>query len=307
MAGWWALAEGTGRSETSRRYAHMAADLALETGAWEQAALLYKKLLKPELDRARSEEEATLYFGLGRALFMSGSRDSAFVPLRKAFEWFRGERDQARMIEIATLPGYLHSGEPGFFNLYDELLEELPSDSPTLGSVLCSYGVVQFNNLGDYAGAERTLLRALEIGRTMGDRDLQAKCLTALAFVDSRTGRLVEARGKVDRAEALLEGSKDEYAITHYVILRYQLLIDGGAPSEAIPFLDRWVESAVRSRDAFSIGASQFSRSRVDLLFGNWDFARRRLDAGLAAKPDHVFLLSCRCSLEYAVGDLFRA
>lgn len=303
LAAWWAAADGSEKSAKSRDYTRRAAESALKSGAWEQAAELFGRLLDVKSPPARTEEEADIRFGLGCARFLGGDRALGLDSLRRAFDWYRACGNQARMIEIATLPAYLHSGDPGFYCLFEELLKSLPSDSPALGAVLVSYGVVQFNNLGDYAGSQATLSKALEFGKKEGDCDLQARCLVALAFIDNRMWRFREAREKVDRAAVLLEGSSDMYALTHYNVLRYQIMIDMGSPDGAVPFLDRWIELAVRERDAFGVGASCFSRCRVELLSGDWDSARRFIDEGLAAMPDHVFLLSCRCFLEYAVGN----
>ncbi len=303
LAGWWAEAGGAEGAANARRCTRLAAEAALEAGAWEQAIGLYGRLIAPGDGVAACEGEAELLLGLGRACFQSGERIVAFQHLRRAFAWFRSHGRMERLIQIATLPGYLHSGDPGFFDLIGEVLEALPPGSPALGLVLLSQGVVQFNNRGDYAGADETLRRAEEIGSCSGDRRLQATCLIARAFVDSRLWRLEAARRKLDQAEPLLEGSTDTYAVSHYNILRSQDHVDGGRPGEAVPFLDRWIDIAVRSRDAFAVGASHFSRSRIDLLAGDWGSARRFIDAGLSAAPDHLFLLSGRANLEYTVGD----
>lgn len=303
LAGWWTEAGGTVGESRARHFTRIAASKALAAGAWEQAAALYRRLLPAGDAGASNEEEAEILLGLGRALFLGGERPSAFPCLQKAFSWFRLNRRLDRLVQIATLPGYLHSGEPGFFNLVEEVLATLPAGSTALGSVLHFKGIVQFNNLGDYDGAAETLRRAGVIGEETADCRLQAVCLTAGAFVDLIRYRTHDARAKLDAADPLVAGSTDTYAVIHSVLVRSNLLVAEGRPHEAVPYMDRWIELALRSRDAFAIGSAHFSRSHLEMMAGNWESARRFIDAGLGAAPDHVFLLAFRASMEYTIGD----
>lgn len=304
LAAWWSGAGGTEGLAKAREYTRMAADSAMESGAWEQAAELYRRLLGPGACSTGNIEEADLHSCLGRALFFGGRRSEATSPLKAAFDGYRAAGNLERMIEIATLPGYLNSGDPGFFDFVGELLKSLPPGFPATGTILHFWGVTQFNHYGDYEGAERTLREAESLGGGSGDIRLQMTCRTALAFVYNRLWRFEEARRELDRAKDAMEGIHDLYAEMHYNVLRYQAEVDRGAPAEAVPFLDRWIELAHLHRDEFAIGCSYFSRARIEFQDGNWSSARRFLDSGLEAVPGNVFLLSCRCHLEYMAGNL---
>ena len=113
LAGWWAEAGGAEGTTNARRCTRLAAERAIEEGAWEQAIGLFRRLLGPAMEEACSEEEAAeLLFGLGRACFQSGERTTGFRHLRRAFSWFRANGRVERLVQIATLPAYLTPGTP---------------------------------------------------------------------------------------------------------------------------------------------------------------------------------------------------
>ncbi len=303
LARYWGEVPGEKAAEKARGYVRMAAESAMEVGAWEEAIGLFGRLTESAMEIASTEEQADAYFGMGRACFLSGNRTAAVRNFRIAFDYYHAHGRLDKMTAIAVQPDYLNPGDPGFFDFYGDVLKALPPDSVMTGMVLLFNAVAQFNSIGDYEGAEKTLSRSYQIGVRYGDALLQARSLTTLAFIDGRFCRYAEALRKLDRADALLRTIFDIVTETHVLCFRSHMLTNDGRPEEALPCMDRWIESALRSREGFMIAQAYYKRSRYEMAAGAWDPARKLIDDGLAAFPADSFLLFSRVSLEYMTGD----
>jgi hypothetical protein len=194
LAHWYSrVASAEGRVK-HRTYVLLAADEAIKECAWEESLSLYRTIITPT-STAGDEGDAEALFGMGRACSMARDRKTGAQFFRKAFDYYKNRGCVDRMIDIATQLGYLKTGEPGFYNFFEDVLRVVPKGSVKEGMVLHFYGVARFLSLGEYEGAEKNLLRSFEIGDREGDLTLKTRALCALAYLDIRFHRVSREHG----------------------------------------------------------------------------------------------------------------
>lgn len=312
LAGWFSECSSQAAKDAFRHYTRVAAETAIESGAWEQAVELYGKLLPPGMTQALSIDEADAFFGIGRAKALSGDWPAAVEYFCRAFDYFHSIGDLERMIAVATQPGYLQAGEPGFFDLYKQVLPLLPSGTLAEARVLHFYGIAQFNSIGDYSRAEELLSRSYDIAVRENDPLLQKSNLAALAFLDNAFERFDDALKKTSEALAIARHDPDPFGDAHAWFVTSCTLRMMGKPAEAAAYLDRAIGQVRLLRNGDLLANMQHEYAGITLLQGRWDDARREIDEGLEVYPEHLILLATRTFLEYtlgeiAVGDEFRS
>ena len=312
LSAWCSMMRGEEADARRRGYLKMAAQAALDSGAWEECFDLCRLLVDPEQERADNPEEAEAFVLLGRGRFACGDRPAATALFREAFDYYRAQSPLEPMIQIATQPGYLSAGEPGFYDFFEPLLPLLPPESPVLGSVLLFYGIVLCQNVGEYRKAEELVQRALDIGRRCGDPILEARCLTALGYLDDRFFRHEQALDKCAQALAVLGSAEDPFARIHAFLVRQKAAHALGRGDEVLQEFDTLLEQARQYGDGSFLAASCCGLVRHHARRGDFAAARRWAEVGLGYSPGELLSCAFRCFLEYsagefAAGDRFRA
>ena len=312
LARWWGEAAGAQARARVRRYLRLAAEVALAAGAWEEAIALYGRIEGLEGESADAEEVAAVCHGQGTALYRAGRQEKGIGLLQKAFALYKQLGRLEDMVRIATEQVYLLVGQPGFHDFFEEILPLLPRGSAAEAQVLHFYGVAQILSVGNYPRAADLFSRALEIGEGGADPVIQARNLAGLGFVDNAYGRYADCEARALRALELTRTTPDPYATTHASYVLSTALIGLGRGWEAVPYEDHGLEITHLVRDGVQIGSACQVRARQEVMAGNWEEAVHLCDQGLAACPDHLFLLALRVFLEYtrgelAAGDAFRA
>lgn len=303
LTGWWSQIGGKEAQERVRSYTVMAAETALRAGAWEEAVSLFSRVIGPENTECTDERQAEICFGIGRAVSMSGDRPGAVRYFKQAFEWYHRTGGFEKMFEIATQPGYLNTGEPGFYNFFEEVLTAVPPGSTLEGLVLCSDADARINSLGDYIGAARSAQKAYRIGCRTGSVQVKLHALIPLLFLDISFSRYARASDRLAEASRLLHASGDPVAHGHVLCARGTLRLALGKPREAVADMEKATEYALEFRDAFFIATGYYKQAVIEALGGAWDRTRQLIDEGLAACSTHWYLLALRAFLEYTVGD----
>ncbi len=304
LARWWGEGEGGHARARTRRYLRMAAESALAAGCWEEAIALYEGIADPDLQAADTGEAAAILHGFGSACYRAGQQEKGVRLLQKAFACYKRQGDLESMTRIAADQIYLLVGQPGFYDFFKEILPLLPKGSAAEAGVLHFYGVAQMLSIGDYSRASDIFQQGLEAGTRLGDPVIQARNLAGLAFVDNAHGRYEGCVQRVLQALDLLQGHPDPYAEGHGSYVMSSALMALGRGSEAIAYEDRLLQNANLARDGVQIGSACQLRARPAAMGGFWDEARALCDLGLAACPDHLFLLAFRAFLEYTCGEL---
>jgi ATP/maltotriose-dependent transcriptional regulator MalT len=302
LAHWYShVSSNEGRTK-HRTYVLLAAEAAIDESAWEEAISLYEKIITPS-STANDEGEAEALLGMGKAYFLSGDRVTGMHILQKAFEYYKNHGCVDRMIDIAAQTSYLKTGEPGFQNLFEDVLSVVPRGSVTEGMVLNFYGFAQLLCTGEYPEAEKNLLRSCEIGEREGDRVLTSRALCALAYLDNRFHRFDRARRRLCTVFQLLEHTGDPFTVYRANTAMYEACTALGDHDAARYWRDECLNSALKTHDADFIAIARSIRAKSMMAEANWEGARRELEEGLRLNPKNTILLSSLCSMEYSIGD----
>jgi DNA-binding CsgD family transcriptional regulator/tetratricopeptide (TPR) repeat protein len=302
LAHWYSHVSSNEGRIKHRTYARLAAEAAMEESAWEEAISIFEKIINPSLT-VKNDWEADALLGMGKAYFLSGERITGMHILQKSFAYYKNHGCIGRMIEIATHTSYIKTGEPGFQNLFEDVLGVVPRGTVTEGMVLHFYGVAQFLSIGDYTGAEKNLLRSCEIGEREGDRRLTARALCALAYLDNRFHRFDLAIQRLHRVFQLLEYAEDSFSVYHANTAMYEACNALGDHDAARYWRDECLTSALKTHDADFIAVARYILAKSLVTEGSWEEARRELEEGLRLNPNNAILLASLCNMEYAIGD----
>jgi DNA-binding CsgD family transcriptional regulator/tetratricopeptide (TPR) repeat protein len=301
-------------AEKAARYSLIAGEKALESYAWEEAlenfqlGLRTKGVEVSRLLSAPDQVSADLLFGLGRAQVararspnLNDAMDS-FIP---AFNWYVSSQEAERAVAIAVYPMPLIAGYvTGAGKLIERALDMVPADSLQAGRLQASYGRVKGLEEVDYEAASRAFEIALDIGRQIGDIDLELQTLSFACDVDGYHVKLTEALEKGRRAVELagrIDNPRAELMARMWCF--FSLLTDGnltGASAHAsamLPLWERLRHPEYGSRAFYAAGAAS-------LLAGSFDSARELSDQGLAVAPRDPRLLKLRILLEYDQGNI---
>ena len=297
------------------RYSLLAGERALATYAHEEAMTHFERGLEAKggqpistsSGHAIDAEMAALLFGLGRARV--ATRQPFFVPeyltnLRLALDYYIQEGNVERAVEVAEYPAWAALGvSGGEAELLSRALALVPSDSHQAGRLLSTYGLVLYQETGDYQAAQEALGRAKAIALEERDQVLEMRTLanaTDVHFHHLRWSELLENGQQVlDLAQWVEDPNSD--LVAHYNGLRalvYSGNYDGakGHAGDMLAASERW-------RHRNWLGQALAYQGYLAQLRGEWQETRVLLDRGLALLPQDPPILCTRTFVEHQAGD----
>ncbi len=288
-------------------YSLIAGDKALESFAYEQALLYFRRVLDSKEGKTLDGETAQALFGIGRAQSATLPRHElmeAHLNLSRAFEYYAAEEDTDRIVAIAELP-VLPLTEHGIStgSLVERALEMVPGGSLEDGRLHAYYGYVLGMERGDHSGAKDSFDQALRIAKRESDVRLEMRTLNYAAHVDLWNHRYKESLESSHRAIQLAVDVSDPRV---EVGARYWAFIAARALGD-IPEAERQgsaaLEPAEKLRDRNSL-ATVYSMIAWPLVFrGAWDSAREANQRGQDLMPLDPRILVLRIILETQTGD----
>jgi ATP/maltotriose-dependent transcriptional regulator MalT len=176
----------------------------------------WQALARTEWDRARSlfeaavgrDESAEALEGLSLAAWWLDDAETLFAKRERAYQLYRRDGDLRSAGRVATLFGidyYSFRGESaignGWFLRAHRLLEELPP-APEHGWLWIWEGQIRLLADNDPATARRLGHEAAELGRTLGDLDIEMTGLGLEGLAAVTAGDIDEGMAKLDEATA---------------------------------------------------------------------------------------------------------
>ena len=317
LAHHFSQAEAVVGSEKLVRYSLLAGERALAAYANEEAVEHFERALAAKEDQppsmssgqAMDAETAALLFGLGRAQTATipvYEMHHAVASLSRAFDYYVESGDVARAVAIVEYPQEIAetiSGMDELGRLIARALELVPADSREAGGVLARQAKVLGALRNDYEGAQEAMGRALAIARRDKDGVLEARILSSAIQVATFHLHYQDALEMCMRAIELGQSLDDLNAEVNGHVYAPFILIAWGEPDRASRHAEACLSVAEKLRDrywlAFAFVANQLPAQAV----GDWKVARDLSDRGLSANSNFYYLLACRASLEYQVGD----
>jgi len=304
LAKWWS-STGTEKGRVrAQRYTRQAADEAYRSGRYREAEGLYESLLDLSLPKPRNQEEAELFYLIGRTKFFTSSPSESMDCLQKSFAYSKDHQDMEGMMRIAAQPEYLTTGYPGHVNFFEDILSLLTPGSLEEAKILIYYGVERLSGPGDFLKAEKALMRALTILSSHEDRLLSLHARIYLVYLYHCYGKPHEALKLLEEAEDLCRENPDSYAMAHIFYAKGMVLPPLGRKAEAASGLENLLEYSLSYADPLKIGLAFFLKAQFEMEDGAWDTARDTIDRGLDLCPDHCSLLLHRAMLEYRLGQI---
>ena len=304
LAEWWSSAGTEEGRVQAERYTRQAADDAYRACKYKEAEGLYESLVDLSIPKARNQDEAELFYFLGRTKFFSSSPSDSMVCLKKSFAYYKDHKDMEGMMRIAAQPEYLSTGYPGHENFFEEIIPLLAPGSLEEAKILIYYGVERLSGPGDFLKAEKVLMRALSILSCHEDRLLPIHARIYLVYLYHCYGRADEALKLLEETEELCRENPDSYAMAHILYGRGMVLPPLGRKAEAASGLEDLLAYSLSYGDPLKIGLAFFLKAQFEIENGDWDTARHTLDRGLDLCPDHPSLLLHRAMLEYSLGQI---
>lgn len=182
----------------------------------EMLAAGWQALARTEWDRARSLFEAAVgrdespeaLEGLSLAAWWLDDAETMFATRERAYRLYRRDGDLRSAGRLATLFGidyFSFRGEAaignGWFRIAHRLLEELPS-VPEQGWLWIWEGQIRLLADNDPATARRLGHEAAELGRALGDVDIEMTGLGLEGLASVTAGDIGEGMAKLDEATA---------------------------------------------------------------------------------------------------------
>jgi DNA-binding CsgD family transcriptional regulator len=176
----------------------------------------WQALARTEWDRARSlfeaavgrDESAEALEGLSLAAWWLDDAETLFAKRERAYQLYRRDGDLRSAGRVATLFGidyYSFRGESaignGWFRRAHRLLEELPP-APEHGWLWIWEGQIRLLADNDPATARRLGHEAAELGRALGDLDIEMTGLGLEGLAAVTAGDIDEGMAKLDEATA---------------------------------------------------------------------------------------------------------
>ena len=283
------------------RYSLMAGERALAAHAYEESLSLFQRALAAQEDQPKDSNTADLRFGLGRAQASLGLREAP-ENLTTAFEYYVGDRDLPRAIEVAEYPvGY---GQIGVPELVIRALELVRKGSHEEGRLLSHYGYHLGAHDGDYQGARDALDRAMASARREKDTSLEM-------WTSARIGHMgmdylrppeecLEYNGRaIELSEALGDPRAD--AFCRICVVATHLGV--GESAAADQHCDAMLAASESTRNMAVASMALTGKTRLAILRGDWGAAKDHIDRVLALTEGQMRLYPERAILAYQVGD----
>jgi DNA-binding CsgD family transcriptional regulator len=268
-------AEAAGDAEAVLRYAPQAGARAASVGAHREAAAQYARALRVA-DGRQLELRADFLARRAAECYLTSQIDEAIGAQREALDCHRrlgdkrGEGNALRVLSrLLFFAGRASEGEPLVVQAI-ELLEQQP-----VGHELAmAYANLSQRRMvvDDAVEAVEWGHRALELGRALGDTEVEAYALSNIAAAEFRTNA-DEGRRKLEAALVLAQrhGHEEHAALTFSRLVmfpvRYRLY--DIALDHLEPGLEYCTERGLDTFRLYLLG----SRARLELDLGRWDAA----------------------------------
>ncbi len=268
-------AEAAGDAGAVLRYAPQAGARAALVGAHREAAAQYERALR-FADRGQLALRADLLSRRAAECYLTSQLDEAIDAQQEALDCLRrlgdkrGEGNALRVLSrLLFFVGRASEAEPLVVEAI-ELLEQQPAGH----ELAMAYANLSQRRMvvDDAVEAVEWGHRALELGRALGDTEVEAYALSNIAAAEFRT-HAAEGRRKLEAALALAQshGHEEHAALTfsRLVMLpvrhrRYDIALDHLAAG-----LEYCTERGLDTFRLYLLG----SRSRLELDLGRWDAA----------------------------------
>jgi DNA-binding CsgD family transcriptional regulator/DNA replicative helicase MCM subunit Mcm2 (Cdc46/Mcm family) len=283
------------------RYALLAGEQAIRRHAYEDAVELFERALACIGADARTR--AQLLFGLGRARVALNQREEAIDLLREAFELFVRVGDANSAVAAAEYPFVVSFRRSGVAELSQKALALSKPDSLQAGRLECQYGLALAQEEREYGEARRACKRALEVARSHGDSQLEARSLLLAAFIEREEQNLKQCLKRSLEALKLSRRIPDLLRITAAHHLAQEALIAKGAFIRGNSHAANGLAAAAQVQDRYWLMLAYAANQRYRIARGDWRGAREFSDRGLALGPNDPFLLANRARLEYETGN----
>jgi DNA-binding CsgD family transcriptional regulator/tetratricopeptide (TPR) repeat protein len=191
--------------EKTARYTLLAGERAFAAYAFEDARAYFDHSLAALDGQPPDRALAAALFGLGRArMWLPDGLEvqDGFDNLARAFDLYLELGDREGAITVAVHPHFFYGRVSGSAELLSRALDLVSDDAPETGQLLELYGLALGSELEDAAGAKIALEKSLELARSTGNLDLEARVLGSLSW--SRYHEL-DYRGSIEAGRAAIE------------------------------------------------------------------------------------------------------
>jgi len=303
----FAQAETVTGTDKLVRYSLLAGDQALAAYAYEEAESNFRRALEAKEGQPNDAETAGLLFGLGRAQALTILRSQALDALntlKRAFQCYVDAGDVDGAVAVAEYQVNKIIGVvTGTVELVSQALELVPADSHQAGRLLSTYGLMLYQETFDYEGARESFEGALAIARREQDPALELRTLAGAAEVAWHRLSLPEVLEYGQRAVDLTRQIDDPPSeiVARLYLQRAQTVMghNEAAKLNAAAVL----ATTERLRDRGRQEEALMRNAQVRFFAGEWQDARRFLDAALATNNLRLGPLSTLSVLEHEEGN----
>ncbi len=271
--------------------------------AWRAAYSSYGELDGQALTPADLEAYA-------EAAWWAGRLDEAIGLRERAHAAFTSEGDQLGAARMAIALSWDYEGRGsfavanGWLATGERLLENLP-EAPEHGRLLITHGLTAMMAEGDYERAETLFGSASELGRRVGDRDLEILALSGKGRVRIQMGQVEEGLAILDEATAsAVSGGVGAHSMGLVYCITISACRDLGDFRRAA----EWTEAANRWCDKLDVtgfpGACRIHRAEVMRLRGDWPAAEAQAQAACDELQDFDRMIAA--SGHYEIGEIRR-
>ena len=300
-----------GNTEKLIRYSLLAGERALAAYGWEEALAHFERGLAAKEGLPMDAERAALFFGLARAQLAASERFRAETiqepvgNLKRAFDYYVDAGDVDRAVAVAEHPVRAALGVAiGEAELIGRALALVPPDSHQAGRLLSAYGLILYQESGNYEDTQEAFGRALDIARREQDAALEMRTLANAADVDFFHLRWQESLVKGQQA---IKPGRSVGDLRAEATARYHMgrvLDHMGDPERAQQQAAALLAQAERLRGRGFLGEACYISGLLSYYRGDWQAARDFFDRGVAATPQNPPVLCARTVLEYQLGEV---
>jgi class 3 adenylate cyclase len=279
------------------------ARLAAGRHAWREAYDDYTRVDKDELTPGDLER-------FGEAAWWSGRLEEAITLRERAYAAYASSGEKLNAARLALTLSWDHGGRAafavsnGWFANAERILSALP-ESTEHGFLTLTRAVNVLFGEGDLADAIVDFDRALDLGRRLGDRDIEVLALTGKGRALIKLGEAEQGLALMDEAAAsAICGELRPYATGLVYCMTISSCHDVGDYRRAA----EWTEAANRWCDRQDVtgfpGACRIHRAEIMRLRGDLVEAERQAIA--ACEELHDFERSITAGGYYEVGEIRR-
>jgi class 3 adenylate cyclase len=271
--------------------------------AWRSAYGAYSGLGDADLTAADLES-------YGEAAWWSGKLDEAIALRERAYAAYSAGDDALGAARMALTLSWDYEGRGsfavsgGWLSNAERLLAELP-EAPEHGRLLLMHALMALYAEGDFTRAAELFTDAHELGKRVGDRDVQMLAL-------SGKGRSFIKAGEIDEGLALLDEATASAMCgdlrAHSAGLVYCITISSCRDLGDFRRAAEWTEEANRWCDKLDVtgfpGKCRIHRAEMLRLRGDWGAAEAQAVAACEELGD--FDRSVTASGHYEIGEIRR-